>query len=73
MNCCPNCGSTEHLRVEARVWCNVEQDRENPDDPDDINIQVDPDDSHGVTWEFDDNTPADCRNCPWEGKWGETE
>lgn len=57
---CPQCGSTGHLEVSARIWVRLDQS-----DPD--NLQTDEFDTHNDGHEWDETSTAICTQCQWTG------
>jgi hypothetical protein len=56
---CPKCGNEDSFMVLCLVWRTVHDD--GTDEPDNM---------HGNT-EYDEDSPAICTECKFEGNWGE--
>ena len=53
---CPNCGDSDHIEIEAKVWVRLTSDGTDADEA-----------KSGYGHEWDDDSPAICQACGHQG------
>jgi hypothetical protein len=65
---CPHCGDGDHIVLHARTWYHVKDPGQG--DPDWVELTEAEDVADGP-FSYDDDTPAGCQKCDWNGTYKE--